>query len=276
MQNVQDFVAWALKRTKKGSVPAGAKLAIDLALVGSVTEAEYLWGTVGQIVTQALLDKRYASYYRGNGWTKKEYKDATRGWVDAQKRVTDCQGMLDWYLGNDTNADGNYRKYCTSKGLCSAIKRPYVIGEAVFNGSDSKKTHVGWVCGFDTAGNPLVVEARGLAYGVVVTNMKTRAWKYRGLMTAKFAYGDAECQPPMQGAFVFSRNLKSGCKGDDVMALKRLLIKDGYTAGITANNQNFASRTKAAVKAYQRDNGLTVDGVAGKKTIESLSGVWNG
>jgi hypothetical protein len=94
-------------------------------------------------------------------------------------------------MDKDTNANGNYVNFCTDKGLCSAINRPYVIGEAVFNGSNTKKTHVGWVCGFMPDSSPLVIEARGLSYGVVITNMATRPWKYRGLMTKRFEYGSS-------------------------------------------------------------------------------------
>lgn len=43
-------------------------------------------------------------------------------------------------------------------------------------------THVGWICGFDSDGTPLVVEARGLRYGVVVTRLDTRPWTHRGIM----------------------------------------------------------------------------------------------
>ena len=76
-------------------------------------------------------------------------------------------------------------------------------------------------------------------------------------------------------AFKFLRLLKSGCKGVDVMELKCLLIQKGYT-GITATNQNFATQTRAVVMAFQKDNKLKVDGVAGENTITALGGVWGG
>lgn len=283
MGNVTEFIEWALKRAKRRTVPKGAVLLISNDLVGSVTEAEYLWGTSGRKVTQSLLDARYSSYYKKNGWTKAEYEAATKGWVAAGKHVTDCQGLLDWYLGNDTNANGNYVNYCTDKGLCSAINRKYVIGEAVFNGSSTKKTHVGWVCGFMPDGDPLVVEARGLSYGVVITRMSKRSWKYRGLMTKKFSYTANIVQPspslvPSNG-YKFTRVLKYGMRGDDVIELKKLLIKEGYSKGITTNtssSKNFYGSTRTQVRAFQKDAGLTVDGKAGKQTITALGGIWKG
>lgn len=279
MKNVKEFLTWALKRAKRDSIPKGAILAIDKALVGSAGEAEYLWGTSGKKVTKSLLDARYKSYYKKNGWSRSKFDKATAGWVEEGKMVADCQGLLDWYLGTETNANGNYLRYCTDKGLCSAITRPYVIGEAVFNGSSSKKTHVGWVCGFMPDGDPLVVEERGLSYGCVITRMSKRSWKYRGLMTKVFDYNEAGKQPEVSGAFVFTRVLKYGCKGVDVIELKKLLIAAGYGKGITANTTssgNFYGSTRTQVKAYQKDNGLTVDGKAGKNTITALGGIWRG
>lgn len=276
-EKVTNFVIWALKRAKRDTVPANAVLPIDRSLVGSEGEAEYLWGTSGRVVNQTLLDARYRSYYSPNGWTRDEYDEATRGWVSARKRVADCQGLLDWYLGNDTNANGNYQRYCTDRGLCAAISRPYVIGEAVFNGTDRKKTHVGWVCGFMPDGDVLVVEERGLAYGCVITRMSKRKWKYRGLMTKKFSYDATAPQPATPEGYAFQRQLRYGSRGDDVIELKRLLIKAGYDKGITvstSSSRNYYGSTRTQVKAFQRDSGLTVDGIAGPNTIRALGGAW--
>lgn len=281
MKNVSDFIKWGLTHVKKSSVPKGAILPIDISLVGSAGEWEYLFGTTGVRVNQKLLERKYQSYYSKNNWTRAEFDEATKGWVAAGKTVCDCQGVEDAYSRSDTNANGNYVKYCTDKGLCSAIKRPYVLGEAVFNGSDTKKTHVGWVCGFMSNGDVLVMEERGLSYGFVVTKMSKRAWKYRGLMTKRYSYETVDKQPETSGSktYVFTRQLKYGRKGDDVIELKKLLIADGYGKGITTNtssSRNFYGSTRTAVKNFQRDNGLTVDGIAGKNTITALGGKWNG
>lgn len=273
MENVKNFIKWALSHTDPLTVPKNAL--IDYP-VGSDGVWEYLWGTTGQVCTQKLLDARWKSYYSKNGWTKTEYDAATYGFVEDHIHVSDCQGLLDAYMKKDTNANGNYVNYCTDKGLISAIDRPWQIGEAVFNGSSTKKTHVGWVCGFMPSGEALVVENRGLVYGVIITRMSKRSWKYRGLMTKKFTYDPQPTpEPTPPDKFIFRRNLKYGSVGDDVIELKKLLINTGYSNGITINtksSKNFRSSTRRCVKEYQRDNGLTVDGVAGSKTIRSLGG----
>lgn len=275
MKSVLDFVKFAVSHAKPSSAPKGADIPYP---VGNGGVWQYLWGTKGQLVTQSLLDARYASYYSRNGWSEAEYRSITRNWVTDKTHVTDCQGLLDAYLKGDTTANGNYKNYCTDKGLISAINRPFVIGEAVFNGSDSKKTHVGWVCGF-LGSDPLVVEARGLKYGVVITRMSARQWKYRGLMTKKFTYDDPKPEPqPDPSVYVFHRPLRYGDVGDDVIKLKELLFDKGYRMdGVTintANSKNYGGKTRTLVKQFQRDNGLTVDGIAGRNTITALGGVY--
>ena len=271
MKNILDFIKFALSHAKPATVPKGAEIPFP---VGDAGVWEYLWGTRGQVCTDKLLDARYDSYYREHGWERGEYDTVTKGWVERGVHVTDCQGLLDAYLGNDVNANTDYVSYCTEKGACDKISRPYVIGEAVFMGTATKKTHVGWVCGFDKNGNPLVVESRGLKYGVVITKLFGRGWDYRGLMTKKFTYGDAPVQPNPD-VFIFYRALKKGMRGQDVIELKKLLIDKGYHEGITLDtktSQNFGSATRKLVKQFQADNGLTVDGVAGSQTITALGG----
>lgn len=59
-----------------------------------------------------------------------------------------------------------------------------------------------------------------------------------------------------------------GSKGSDVQKLQELLNQNGYnldTDGI------FGSNTQNAVKEYQQENGLTVDGIVGKNTWGALT-----
>lgn len=74
--------------------------------------------------------------------------------------------------------------------------------------------------------------------------------------------------------WVVSRNLKKGCKGEDVKALQDALIKAGFSCGAKGIDGDFGINTYSAVRAYQKSKGLTVDGVAGKKTVTALGGTW--
>ena len=57
------------------------------------------------------------------------------------------------------------------------------------------------------------------------------------------------------------------------MPRKRLLAAAGF-GGLTLGNKNYYNKTKNTVKAFQKANGLTVDGKAGPLTIAALGGVW--
>lgn len=67
--------------------------------------------------------------------------------------------------------------------------------------------------------------------------------------------------------------LQKGSKGDQVKALQRMLYAMGYALG-TKNpiDGDFGSKTDAAVRAYQNDQGLTADGIVGVKTWSKLLG----
>lgn len=62
--------------------------------------------------------------------------------------------------------------------------------------------------------------------------------------------------------------LKKGSKGASVTALQQLLTAKGYdTKGVDGS---FGANTEAAVRAFQKAKGLTVDGVCGKNTWTAL------
>lgn len=269
LPEANEFVAWAVGHAKK------TNMAKDGYICGNAGADPwvYLYGTNGNKVTQALLELKFRTYYSKHGWTRERYDAITAKWPEEGKIATDCEGLYDAWAHIDVNADHNYRNFCEQKGLISEIDRPYVIGEAVFNGTALKKTHIGWICGFTKNGTPLVVEARGLAYGVVITSMAKREWKYRGLMTKKFSYAESELQPGVI-TYTFTRTLKYGMNGADVCELKKLLIAHGYDDGITVTNKTFGASTRRMVRAFQMDAGLTVDGKAGRKTIRALGGIY--
>lgn len=59
------------------------------------------------------------------------------------------------------------------------------------------------------------------------------------------------------------------CKGDfgsEVKTLQENLISLGYSCGSAGADGDFGDKTESAVRAFQKANGLTVDGLAGEKT----------
>lgn len=64
--------------------------------------------------------------------------------------------------------------------------------------------------------------------------------------------------------------LKKGSTGDSVKALQILLTGYGYSCGTAGIDGDFGSATESALRAYQKDKSLTVDGKCGPKTWAAL------
>lgn len=239
MYNVLEFIRWALTHVKRSSIPQGANLALPIEQCGA-EEWNYLFGSVKVRTTQQTLDYYYNNHYGpDNGMSRATFDYYTRDW-DRNGWATDCQGLCDaWFTHEknektDINANMNYTLWCQEKGKISDIDRPYVIGEALFTmkTSSGKMTHVGWICGFMPDGTPLAVEARGLAYGVVITRVPDRNWTHRGLMKEVFSY-DAEPEQPIEEdkpveQIIFERTYPMK-KGEPYRMMQAALNACGYT-----------------------------------------------
>lgn len=79
---------------------------------------------------------------------------------------------------------------------------------------------------------------------------------------------------PYSGVQVNLQVLSKGGEGDQVKALQRLLSATGYDLGsLNPHDGSFGSKTEAAVRAFQKANSLTVDGIVGQQTWNKLLGI---
>ena len=265
MTNILDFIRWALTHVNPNTVPSGAVLANGTASNIGTEPWHYLYGTVKSKTTAERIEERWRNHY-SKTWTREAYDHATAA-MSPDDYATDCQGLLDAYLTyelgekTDVNADYNYRKWCTGKGKISEIERPYKLGEAVFMAnSRGKMSHVGWICGLDSDGELLVVEARGLSYGVVVTRLEARPWTHRGLMTKIFEYNKEE--KPLATKFEV---IKPMLKGDGVKAMQNALNANGYTddnGNALEEDGKWGSKSQAAfrklLEAHMQESNIKV------------------
>ncbi len=74
--------------------------------------------------------------------------------------------------------------------------------------------------------------------------------------------------PNANGWVIPSRTLRKGYTGDDVKSVQSRLQELGYYTGSV--DGNYGSGTMAAVKAFQGNNGLKQDGLAGSGTFAKL------
>ena len=66
----------------------------------------------------------------------------------------------------------------------------------------------------------------------------------------------------------FAVTVKQGSRGDTVKKIQQKLKNWGYYSG--AVDGIFGAKTTAAVKLFQKRNGLTVDGIVGNKTLAAM------
>ena len=226
----------------------------------------YVWGAQGTELTRAdykrIIDRREEK--ESNRKAAKKFCEKKFAEGHSVLRAYDCSGLGMYYLQNlhhiyDYDMSAN-SMLCKCEQVSTAKR-----GFWVFHWNGKKATHVGYMV-TDTE----VVHAKGRSYGVVREKFK------KGTQWNRI--GKPKCFK-FDETFRFNRVLKYGMKGEDVIEMKKLLIKAGFGDGITVNtasSQNFKSRTRHAVKAFQKAAGLKVDGICGKDTIIRLGGTWDG
>jgi hypothetical protein len=110
----------------------------------------------------------------------------------------------------------------------------------------------------------------------VGSNHVGRYWKKHGKLpyVAYEVEEEPEKDEISKGDYTLSFNyLRKGDKGEDVEAVQNLLIARGYSCGPDGADGNFGTNTDKAVRAYQTDCEIEVDGIVGADTMSRLLGV---
>ena len=237
-----------------------------------VIGAPYWFGTFGNKADRSLYNSKkaqYPSYYPPKSWTEASFTD------DFGKRVTDCAGLLKWFLwsnnmtdkaptykaSEDYGADGFWGQ-CSERGSISSLPKEKV-GIIVFNGTASKKSHMGVIVDNDGT----VVEAKGHAYGTITS--KASSWGYWG--KSKFIkYESTPAPVPVPSTCTVELSvLVKGSRSGQVQTIQMLLNEIGFkdqdgkrlvTDGV------FGERTEYALINYQKARNLSVTGICDFET----------
>ena len=231
----------------------------------------YIWGTAGELWTaedQAKLEKTTdADRAQGRQYGSK--------WIG--HHVADCSGLFTWafrQLGGEMYHGSNtmYLKWCVDKGELKKGKRAdgkqLKPGTAVFVWNGTNYSHVGLYIG-----NGQVIEAATTQKGVISGKVTATKWTHWGeLKGVDYAAADPAGQLPEEDAKADAMpTLRKGSTGDAVKQLQTLLKQRGYSLGSWGVDGDFGKATEAAVKQFQRDWGLEVDGIAGPQTWKMLT-----
>ena len=234
----------------------------------------YLMGATGQDPKKWATNSWWFTQYSGSKRTQALY------WREHCARVWDCNGMAEGlykdYSGVDINtyARANYATWCSPKGSGTIPVKYRVPGAAVFWGSTASEIHhVGYLYKPVVSDNPggdwYIIEARGVMYGVVMTKLYSRKPNYWGWMTKYFDYEDVSVNTP-EVPVNSQPLLRNGSENAFVKILQTELIELGYDCGKWGADGDFGDATELAVKKFQEDHGLEVDGIVGEKTWAAL------
>ena len=236
----------------------------------------YIWGTAGESWTAA----KQKELERTTDADRAQGRQYGSKWIG--HKVADCSGLFSWafkqlggymYHGSDTM----YRKYCVAKGeLRKGMRTDWATlkpGTAVFVWNGKKYSHVGLF-----VGNGTVIEAMGTINGVTTTKVTAGKWTHWGEL-AGVDYsepGNKGTVPPVPdpvgtgGLSPTFQTLRKGSKGEAVTDLQTMLLKLGYNLGPCGIDGDFGKATDAAVRRFQSDHRLTVDGICGTATWAEL------
>ena len=219
----------------------------------------YVLGGQGELLTSIN-----AEWIKRKEDSESNYKKAYEMYLKRKDikgaRAFDCSGLVCWTLvecgakpkGFDTTANGLYKSYTTA-----ISKHDLRDGDLCFKVKDGKAHHVGIYV------NGKIIEAKGRAYGVVSSSVSS-SWNAFGRLNIKW-----DDEPK---AFILTRVLRKGDKGEDVKWVQNALLQRNYRLPKYGADGNFGTETLKAIKSFQRNNGLADDGAVGKKTIAALGG----
>ncbi len=155
--------------------------------------------------------------------------------------------------------------------LCKDVSTDFSdieVGEVVW-----MKGHIGVYIGGGLAVESTPIWADGVQITAVgnigkCVGYRTRTWTKHGKLP--FVSYEAKTTEGAKTVNIEMTVLKRGLKGEEVKTLQRILVALGYDLGASGVDGSFGGKTDAALRAYQKAEGLTVDGSCGKKTWTKL------
>ena len=180
-------------------------------------------------------------------------------------RAFDCRGYTYWCLlkfgikimGAGATSQWNDDSNWESKGTIDTIPEDKLV--CLFVNKGSKMEHTG----FGYHGETLEC-----SNGVQHFKTRNRKWTHWAIPKGLYS-GESSIIPPVDPT-VKLPTLRKGDKNSYVTLLQTMLMDRGYKLPKYGADGSFGAETETAVKQFQRDWNLTVDGVVGPKTWELL------
>jgi len=235
----------------------------------------YVWGAIGD---EDTVERR--EYYMNRSAIGESDKELIRkrcqqlnGSADSctgctyfpggfHTRMFDCRGFTRWLLaqvgislqGAGATSQWNDNSNWSEKGEISALPPGNVACVFKHIASTGKMDHTGM-----HIGNGVIIHCSGEVRTGKTTD---KGWTHYAI--PKGMDGDVPVWRP---------TIRRGSTGDDVKYCQEILIGLGYNLGSYGADGKFGAKTEAAVRAFQKANGLGVDGIVGPMTWEKLENV---
>ena len=249
-----------------------------LAFVKSKVQTPYIYGCKGKdgIVTANKVSSLAAAYPKI--FTQSYLQEINRQQIIGNKIACDCSGLVCWPLSVSYGSAQLYQKAYARLPMSGHVK--FAPGTVLY-----RKGHVGIYIG-----NGLLVEAKGLKYGTVISKFNPSKW-IAGLTFNQWIDYDNIIQPIDPAMINYKGKtggnpytvpeyiVKRGFRGDVVKFIQWELIEasygykfdyDGRTWSPVQIDGIFGPITEAAVKAFQQSCKITVDGEVGPETLGKL------
>lgn len=231
----------------------------------------YVWGAVGAECTPSKRE-----YYMGRSSIGEKDRENIKKacqvlngsasscngckWYPNNQRTlcNDCQGFVKNILsrvgvsmkGGGCTSMWNDNSNWTEKGKIADIPNKVCL---VFINEGEKMSHVGIYIG-----NGQVIHCSKY---VRQGPCPDKSWGWSHYAIPAGLYGDAPIQMP---------TLRKGSTGEYVTLMQTKLIQRGYDLNPYGADGKFGATTEKALKAFQKDAGLTADGICGAKTWTAL------
>lgn len=238
----------------------------------------YVYAGRGEKCTPANRRARYSSAHptiktKCKNFDGKGTCDGCK-WFPKKERVLffDCRGFPYWLLlkvygwklnGAGATSQWNNKANWAAKGTISTVPNDRLVCLFVQDKNNkSKMSHTG--LGYKG-------ETCECSSGVQHFTKRNKKWTHWGLPACEDGNIPVPPEPkPPEPKPVTHKTIRKGSSGSAVKELQKDLISLGYDVGKTGADGKFGANTLKAVKAFQKDKKLKVDGIVGAKTWEAL------
>lgn len=271
-----DYVAKQVEELKKSGNPLPwVAFKVALLCVGWA----YVFGARGELCTPGNRSAYYKSKGASHPTIKTKCQNLQDGksctgckWypIECRTRFYDCRGFTYWILkivfgftlsGAGATSQWNTAKNWKAKGEIKTCPTDTLVCLFQYKKSTGKMAHTGLRYGNET------VECQNGVQHFTKVNSKWTHWAIPACCDGSYIPPEQKEQKKEETKV---KTLRKGSSGQAVKDLQTKLTELGYPCGTI--DGKYGDKTAAAVKAFQKDHGLTVDGVAGSKTQSALNG----